>query len=67
MEMPIIRKVITLKTSKAICIPKRWLEYYERRCGEEIREVLVEVNDVLKISPLLPRGKGGKNGKDSSS
>ena len=30
-----------------------WLEYYERRSGQSVREVSVEVNDKLTIRPIL--------------
>jgi len=51
--MPIIRKVIKVGNSKAVCIPKSWFEYYERETGEKIEEVAIEVNRILKIMPLL--------------
>jgi len=51
--MPIIRKVITLKTAKAVCLPKSWFDYYERQFGAEIKEVAIEVNNVLKIRPIF--------------
>ena len=53
--MPIIRKVITLRTAKAVCLPKSWFDYYERQFGAEIKEVAIEVNNVLKIRPIFPR------------
>jgi hypothetical protein len=54
--MPIIRKVIPVgKTSKAVIVPKSWLEGYEREAGQPIQEVSMEVNQVLKIKPILPR------------
>jgi len=54
--MPIIRKIIEVgKTSKAIIIPKSWLEYYERQQGQTIDTVAIEVNRVLKITPIIPR------------
>jgi len=56
--MPIIRKVIELGNSKAICIPKSWFEYYEREMGEQIKEVAIEVNRVLRITPFTEKKKG---------
>lgn len=54
--MPIIRKVIPIgKTSRAVIVPKSWLETYEKETGQQIREVAMEVNQVLKIRPVLPR------------
>jgi len=53
--MPIIRKVIELGNSKAICIPKSWFEYYEKETGQKIDEVSIEVNRELKILPYTPK------------
>jgi len=55
--MPIIRKVIEVGNSKAVCIPKSWFEYYENETGKKISEVAIEVNRVLKIEPLLRKEK----------
>jgi antitoxin component of MazEF toxin-antitoxin module len=53
--MPIIRKIITVGTSKAVSLPKSWLEYLERESGQKITEVAVEVDKVLTISPIFPK------------
>lgn len=54
--MPIVRKIIDVgKTSKAVIIPKSWLQFYEKESGEEITEVAIEVNRVLKVSPVFPK------------
>ena len=54
--MPIIRKIINIgKTSKAVIIPKSWLEYYEENEGQSIETVAIEVNSVLTIQPILPK------------
>jgi hypothetical protein len=56
--MPIVRKIIQVgKTSKAVIIPKSWLEFYEKEEGKPIRTVAVEVNRVLKIEPILSKKK----------
>jgi len=56
--MPLIRKIIDAgKTSKAVIIPKSWLEYYEKQEGQSIESVAIEVNRILKISPILQRDK----------
>jgi len=55
--MPIVRKIMDLRTSRAICLPKSWLEFYEKESGHEITEVAIEVNRVLKIEPILPKKK----------
>jgi len=53
--MPIIRKIIQVGTSKAVSLPKSWLELIERETGKPVKEVAVEVNGVLIIKPILPR------------
>ena len=57
--MPIIRKIIQVGTSKAVTIPKSWYEYWRRETGHDVTEVAIEVNRVLKISPILPAKKKG--------
>lgn len=53
--MPIIRKIIQVGSSKAVSLPKSWLELIERESGKKIKEVAVEVNGVLTIKPILPK------------
>jgi hypothetical protein len=48
--MPIIRKVMDLRTSRAICLPKSWLEYFEKESGQEINEVAIEVDNFSDFS-----------------
>ena len=55
MEMPIIRKVIDIGHSKGITIPKSWFEYFRKETGVEVTEVTMEVNRILKVSPVLPK------------
>jgi antitoxin component of MazEF toxin-antitoxin module len=52
-EMPIIRKIIQVGGSKAVSLPKSWLTYCERQSGQCIKEVSVEVNGKLIISPII--------------
>lgn len=54
-KMPIIRKVIQVGTSKAVSLPKSWLEWLKREYGVEVTEVAVEVNRVLTIQPILKK------------
>ena len=59
--MPLIRKIIAVgKTSKAVIIPKSWLEYIENLEGHKIRNVAIEVNQILKIRPVLHMDKSEK-------
>ena len=39
--MPIIRKLLDLRTSKAITLPKSWLEYYEEEYKQKITKIEV--------------------------
>jgi hypothetical protein len=54
--MPIIRKIIQAgRTSQAVILPKSWLEFYEKEAGCKITEVAIEVDSILKVSPMLPK------------
>ncbi|RLI00111.1 hypothetical protein DRO19_00385 [Candidatus Bathyarchaeota archaeon] len=53
--MPIIRKLIQVGKSKAVTLPKTWIEFWQRKAGVKITEVAVEVNRELRISPILPK------------
>ena len=55
--MPIIRKVMNLRTSKAICLPKSWLEFFEKETGSRITEVAIEVDHTLTITPIFQKKK----------
>jgi antitoxin component of MazEF toxin-antitoxin module len=55
--MPIIRKVIGVGGSKAVSIPRSWLELIERETGQKVTEVAMEVDRVLTISPILQKIK----------
>jgi hypothetical protein len=53
-KLPIIRKVIPIgKTSRAVIIPKSWLQFFEQEAGQPIENVAIEVNRVLKITPII--------------
>ena len=56
-ELPIIRKVIDVGGSKAVTIPKSWLEYYKDKMGQPIQKVTIEVNNILQIAPFFPTPK----------
>ncbi|MBS7616424.1 hypothetical protein KEJ45_04425 [Candidatus Bathyarchaeota archaeon] len=51
---PLIRKVYEIKGSKIIALPKSWIEWFERENQCKIKEVAVEVGEVLTIQPILP-------------
>jgi len=56
--MPLIRKVVEIGHSKAVFIPKTWLEYYEQESGQRIEKVAIEVNQTLKITPIIKQKTG---------
>lgn len=41
--------------SKAVTIPKSWLELVERETGQKITEVAIEVDNALIVTPILPK------------
>lgn len=49
-----IRKLVRVGTSRAVVVPHEWIRYYELQ-GIEIKEVSVEVNDKLIITPIIPK------------
>jgi antitoxin component of MazEF toxin-antitoxin module len=51
--MPIKRKIFSIGDSKAITLPKSWIEIIEKQIGKPLEEVAMEVNSVLTISPLI--------------
>jgi antitoxin component of MazEF toxin-antitoxin module len=56
--MPIIRKIRATGDSSSITLPKSWLDWIERQTGERPKEVTIEVNGVLKVSPVLANSQG---------
>jgi hypothetical protein len=58
--MPLVRKVIKVGSSKAVTLPRDWIEYYEKKLGRPIEEVLIEVDEVLKIAPFIPEEADNK-------
>ena len=54
--MPILKKIIQVGNAKAVTLPSQWLDWLERETGSEPKEVLMEVDEVLKIIPIV-KGK----------
>ena len=48
--MPLIRKLIKVGNSRAVVIPPDWLKYYEEKAGQPIKDILMELNNVITIS-----------------
>jgi len=59
-KTPIIRKIFQIGNSKAICIPKDWIEYYEKEYSSHIEAVAIEVNRILKIKPIIEKQQQGE-------
>jgi hypothetical protein len=53
--MPIIRKILPIGGSQAITLPRSWLDWIERETGKRPTEVLIEVNGILKVSPIIEK------------
>lgn len=53
--MGILRKVIKINStgSKAVILPKTWLDVFEEENGQKVNEVLIEVNGEIRIRPYL--------------
>ena len=49
--MPLKRRVFKVGTSRVVALPSDWLKYVEEKLGKSIEEVLIEVNDNIKITP----------------
>jgi hypothetical protein len=52
-KMPIIRKVIAIGDSRGISLPKSWIDYLERQTGTKLKEVAIEVDGILRVSPII--------------
>jgi len=48
--MPLMRRLIKVGNSRAVVIPPDWLKYYEEKAGQPIRNILMELNNVITIS-----------------
>ena len=57
--MPLIKPLTKLGVSRAVILPKSWLEFHENRMGHIIDTVYMEVDGYLKITPA-PRKKEEK-------
>lgn len=57
--MPIIRKVTTVGEARGITLPKSWLDFFERTYGRKLREVALEIDDVIIVKPIPPCGVEG--------
>ena len=53
--MPIIRKIVPIGGSHGITLPSSWLDWIERETGKRPKEVAIEANGILKVSPVLEK------------
>jgi len=51
--VPLIRKVIQVGKARAVSLPKTWLDNLELQLGHPLTEVLMEVNNEIKIRPKV--------------
>ena len=63
--MPIIRKVISVgKTSRAVILPKTWIEFFEKETGQKVSHVAMEVDKILTIIPYVNSEKSEKEASE---
>jgi len=53
--MPIIRRILRVGASKAISLPKSWLQYAEEKAGRKIIAVALEVDNIITIQPVFEK------------
>ena len=53
--MPIIRKILNVGDSKAITIPKSWIESAEESAGKKIVALALEVDRIITLAPVFEK------------
>ena len=48
--MPMKKRLIKVGNSRAVVIPRDWLKYYEEKAGQPIKNILMELGNVITIS-----------------
>ena len=56
-KVPIIRKILNVGDSRAITIPKSWLENAEENAGKKIIALALEVDRKITIEPVFEKKK----------
>ena len=51
--MPIVRKLIDMKTSKAVTLPKSWLQHAEAEAGRRIVAIALIVDRLITLQPIF--------------
>ncbi len=54
--MGLLRKIFNLGDSEGITLPKGWLDNIQRETGTRPTEVTIEVDGILKITPVIQKG-----------
>jgi antitoxin component of MazEF toxin-antitoxin module len=56
-KMPLLRKVLQHGDSKAVTLPKSWLENAEQEAGKKIIAIAMEVNGSITLMPVFEKTK----------
>jgi hypothetical protein len=51
-KVPLRRKICKIGTGLAVFLPKSWIDLLREKYGE-IEAVAIEVDEILKISPII--------------
>ena len=51
--MPILRKIIQVGASRAVSLPKSWLENAEQESGKKIIAIAMEVDGSIILKPIF--------------
>lgn len=54
-KMALIRKILPIGGSQAITLPSDWLKWVEHETGQKPTQVLIEINGILKVSPVIEK------------
>jgi hypothetical protein len=53
--MPIIRKMIQVGASRAVSLPKSWIDHAEEEAGKRIIALALEVNGSITVQPIFEK------------
>lgn len=57
-KMPIIRKLMKVGVdSRAVVLPKGWIQEIEQRTGKAVKAIALEINGQITIEPLFQEVK----------
>ena len=52
--MPLKRRLVRVGNSRMISIPSDWLELSEKRIGQPVEELLMEVDNIITLTVAEP-------------